>query len=196
MFRAFNDEREERTFRELKLAEFQGSTSTALHEAGQRRTSETHFQQAVQGGRAMRLSRRVKGVAWVALAALLLSASWIAFRILTHGIPALLRADVSSPAARIRYGPSSSQLLDVRVPAGQGPFPVVVLIHGGCWNMEFGSPAHMAPLAQALLERGVASINVEYRRVGEPGGGWPGTFRDIGAAIDAVRTIGPRYNTR
>ena len=141
----------------------------------------------------MRLSWRVKIVGRVALALLVLTAGWIAFRVLTHGIPALLRAHVSPPAARLHYGQASSQMLDVRVPAGRGPFPVVVLIHGGCWNTEYGSPAHMAPLAEALLLRGVATVNIAYRRVGEPGGGWPGTFRDVGAAVDAVRTFGPRF---
>lgn len=141
----------------------------------------------------MQLSRRVKIAGRVALAALFLMAGWIAYRFLTHGPPALLRADVSPPAARLRYGSSPAQTLEIRTPSGRGPFPVVVLIHGGCWTTKYGSPAHMAPLADALLSHGVASVNIGYRRIGEAGGGWPGTFRDVGAAVDAVRVIASRY---
>lgn len=141
----------------------------------------------------MQLSRRVKIAGRVALTALFLAAGWIAYRILTHGPPALLWADVSPPAARLRYGSSPAQTLEVRIPSGRGPFPVVVLIHGGCWTTRYGSPAYMAPLADALLGHGVASVNIGYRRIGEAGGGWPGTFRDVGAAVDAVRVIAPRY---
>jgi acetyl esterase/lipase len=141
----------------------------------------------------VRLSRRVKVAGGVVLAALVLAGSWIGYRILTHGPPALIYARVGPPAARLRYGPGTAQTIDLRVPTGAGPFPVVVLIHGGCWTTEYGSPAYMAPLADALLRHGVASANIGYRRVGEAGGGWPGTFRDVGAAVDAIRMVGPRY---
>lgn len=141
----------------------------------------------------MRLPRGVKIAGRVALAALLLSAAWIGFRIVTRGPPALLWARVSRPAAVLRYGSAPAQVLEVRVPPGRGPFPVAVLIHGGCFSTRYGSPAYMAPLADALLARGVASVNIGYRRVGERGGGWPGTFRDVGAAMDSVRALAPRF---
>lgn len=95
--------------------------------------------------------------------------------------------------ARLRYGPAPSQSVDLRVPPGPGPHPVVVLVHSGCWSTRYGSPAYMAPLADALLQRGIATVNIGYRRLGEAGGGWPGTFDDVGAAVDAVRTMGPRF---
>ncbi|MCH5814813.1 hypothetical protein MMB00_24565, partial [Salmonella enterica] len=71
---------------------------------------------------------------------------------------------------------------------------VAVLVHGGCWNTTYGSARDMAPLADALRERGVATVNVSYRRVGELGGGWPGTMTDVGKAIDGIRTLAPRYH--
>lgn len=141
----------------------------------------------------MRVSRQAKLVGWTALMVLILFAGYIAFRFFTHGPPALERAQVTPPQARVRYGSNARQTFDVRVPAGRGPFPVVVLVHGGCWNTEYGGPNYMAPLADALRERGIATVNLAYRRMGEAGGGWPGTFRDVGAGVDAVRTIAPRF---
>lgn len=94
--------------------------------------------------------------------------------------------------ARWRYGAAASQFADLRLPAGRGPHPVVVGLHGGWWRAahDLGTHAH---LAAALCAAGVATWNVEYRRVGEPGGGWPGTAQDVGAAIDFLREVAPRH---
>jgi acetyl esterase/lipase len=62
---------------------------------------------------------------------------------------------------------------------------VVVLIHGGCWLADYDI-AHIRPLASALAKNGFAVWALEYRRVGESGGGWPGTFGDIATGIDAL----------
>lgn len=141
----------------------------------------------------MRLSRRIKVVGGTMLAMLALAASWVGYRFLTHGPPAILRSTVSEPTARLHYGPNPAQTLDIRVPSGSGPFPVVVLIHGGCFLSKFGGPEYMAPIADALLRHGIASVNIGYRRIDEAGGGWPGTFRDVGTAVDTVGKIGARY---
>jgi acetyl esterase/lipase len=90
--------------------------------------------------------------------------------------------------ARVTYGSAPEQFGELRLPSGTGPHPVVVLIHGGCWRAEYDI-AHIAPLATALADEGWAVWAIEYRRVGSPGGGWPGTFRDVGAAIDHLRTL-------
>lgn len=94
---------------------------------------------------------------------------------------------------RITYGTEPSQFAELRVPAGSGPHPVVVLIHGGCWKRDFGSLRDLGPMADSLAASGVATWNVEYRRVGEPGGGWPGTFSDIAASLDHLGTLAPAY---
>jgi len=91
------------------------------------------------------------------------------------------------------YGPAARQIGELRVPAGKGPFPVAVVIHGGCWTNGFETLRGTAPIASALAARGIATWNVEYRQVGDPGGGWPGSFQDWGAATDHLRTLAARY---
>lgn len=91
--------------------------------------------------------------------------------------------------ARMTYGSAPEQFAELRLPKGAGPHPVVVLIHGGCWRAEYDI-THIAPLATALADDGWAVWAIEYRRVGSPGGGWPGTFQDVGAAIDHLRVVG------
>lgn len=97
-----------------------------------------------------------------------------------------------APDQVIRYGEAPEQFGHLRLPRGTGPFPVVVFIHGGCWLSQFGIE-HAAPLEQALADSGYAVWSLEYRRVGNPGGGWPGTFRDVAAGADYLRTVAERY---
>jgi acetyl esterase/lipase len=93
------------------------------------------------------------------------------------------------PDTRIPYGKDDLQFGELRLPKGKGPFPVAVVIHGGCWVAKFASTQNTAALADALRDAGIATWNVEYRRADNAGGGWPGTFADIAAATDLVRTI-------
>ncbi|CAA9474112.1 MAG: hypothetical protein AVDCRST_MAG38-1535 [uncultured Solirubrobacteraceae bacterium] len=91
--------------------------------------------------------------------------------------------------ARHRYGPDPSQVADLHVPPGPGPFPVAVLIHGGFWQTRYGKLV-MRPLAGDLIAHGWAVWNLEYRRLGRGGtGGWPATFEDVAAGIDALAAI-------
>ena len=96
-----------------------------------------------------------------------------------------------SPGERIKYGDLPQQFGELRLPQGEGPFPVVVLIHGGCWLSSFDY-VYITRLAGWLTERGVATWTIEYRRLGDDGGGWPGTFRDVAAATDALREVAKR----
>jgi len=88
---------------------------------------------------------------------------------------------------RIAYDTGPSQWFDVYWPTGPGPFPVVVLVHGGCWS-TVASAESVSPNAAELADSGVAVCNLEYRRVGEPGGGFPGTYLDLAKAIDSLRS--------
>lgn len=89
---------------------------------------------------------------------------------------------------RIAYGTDPNQYGELRLPEGPGPFPTAVMIHGGCWLAQYGTST-IEPLSDALTETGFATWTIEYRRVGQQGGGWPGTFLDVGAAIDHLASI-------
>jgi acetyl esterase/lipase len=91
----------------------------------------------------------------------------------------------------IRYGPHRSNLGDLWLPDGAvEPVPVVVLIHGGFWRAPY-TKRLMNGLAKDVVARGWAAWNIEYRRVGFPGGGggWPTTLLDVAAAIDHLAVI-------
>jgi acetyl esterase/lipase len=94
---------------------------------------------------------------------------------------------------RVAYGPGSSQFCELFVPkttspGRAGPYPVVVLVHGGFWRAHYDRTLQWH-VAGDLCERGFAVWNVEYRRVGD-GGGWPATFEDVAAAVDALDGTG------
>ncbi len=92
-----------------------------------------------------------------------------------------------SRRARHRLGAHPSQVADLRVPRGGGPFPVAVVLHGGFWQVRYGRLV-TAPIAADLARRGIASWNLEYRRLGG-GGGWPWTFDDVATGIDALADL-------
>lgn len=97
---------------------------------------------------------------------------------------ARLIVDFLKRGRTVSYGADRSQRADLHLPSGPGPYPVMVLIHGGSWNARYGRIV-MRGLAGDLVRRGFAVWNIEYRRVGN-GGGWPATFADVAAAIDLL----------
>ena len=98
------------------------------------------------------------------------------------------------PAAVVQYGPASSQALDVFLPRGDGPHPVAILIHGGCWrDLPAAGREQLRPIAAELTKQGIAVWSIGYRRADEDGGGYPGTFQDVATAIDELRSQATRY---
>ena len=95
--------------------------------------------------------------------------------------------------ARVAYGTDPHQFGDVRLPKTKGPFPIVMNIHGGYWRAKYDL-AHAGHLCAALTARGLATWNIEYRRVGDSGGGWPGTFEDIRNACRFLPQLAKRYD--
>jgi acetyl esterase/lipase len=114
----------------------------------------------------------------------------------TRGPMELATAPVPDGARRIAYGSDALQFGELRVPAKPGPHPLAIVIHGGCWLAKLGNLDaravaidNMRPVAAALADAGIATWNIEYRRLGNSGGGWPGTFQDVANAADFVRTL-------
>ena len=95
--------------------------------------------------------------------------------------------------ARLSYGTDPNQFGDLRLPKTKGPSPIVMNIHGGYWRAKYDL-AHAGHLCAALTAKGVATWNIEYRRVGNPGGGWPGTFEDVRNAYRYLPQIAKRYD--
>jgi acetyl esterase/lipase len=94
---------------------------------------------------------------------------------------------------RIEYGPDPLHFGELRLPSGAGPHPVAVIIHGGCWRAEYDL-RHITHLSAALTRAGVATWTLEFRRIGNPGGGWTGTFEDVVHGVEQLRTLAPDFN--
>ena len=100
---------------------------------------------------------------------------------------------------RIAYGKGEFHFGDLRLPDKskiqnrQSKIPVVVVVHGGFWRARYDLE-HIGHVCAALTSLGFATWNIEYRRIGNEGGGWPGTFLDVAAAADHLRELAPPYN--
>src|SRR5437763_1177271 len=100
-----------------------------------------------------------------------------------------------SPQSRtihLPYGSEALQFGELHLPGGAGPYPIVILIHGGFWRAHYGYTL-MTGLAEDLAKPGIAAWNIEYRRIGDPGGGWPATLLDVASAADYVYALAPTY---
>jgi acetyl esterase/lipase len=95
--------------------------------------------------------------------------------------------------ARLSYGSDPNQFLDLRLPKSKGPHPTVINLHGGFWRAKY-SLDHAGHLCAALTAKGLATANVEYRRVGNESGGWPNTFADVRGAYQFLRQDAKQYD--
>jgi acetyl esterase/lipase len=102
--------------------------------------------------------------------------------------------DLGAPKAdaRVSYGSDANQFVDLRMPKAKGAHPLAMCMHGGYWRAKYDLE-YFGHLCAALTAKGVATANVEYRRVGNAGGGWPGTFADIRAAYQFLMQNAERY---
>jgi pimeloyl-ACP methyl ester carboxylesterase len=98
----------------------------------------------------------------------------------------------SAPDAVLRYADHPRGFAELRLPRGQGPFPLAVIFHGGCFKTGIADQAYMSSLATRWQDKGVASLNVDYREVGD-GGGWPGSFTDWRAAAKLIDAVARSY---
>jgi acetyl esterase/lipase len=95
-------------------------------------------------------------------------------------------------ARRIAYAEDANQFGELRLPAGAGPWPLALCLHGGYWRARYDL-LHLGHLCAALTAAGIATWNVEYRRVGHAGGGWPETFLDVARGADYARSLAREY---
>ena len=102
--------------------------------------------------------------------------------------------DPPAPAADVRlaYGPEPKQFGDLRLPARERLAPLAVVVHGGAWRALYNL-IHTSHLCVALAEAGIATWNVEYRSLGDPGGAWPGAGDDVAAGVAFVKELARRY---
>ena len=96
------------------------------------------------------------------------------------------------PGTKEPYGSAPSQHLWIRRPPGSTRLPTLVMIHGGYWRAAYDA-GHVGHLCADLARRGWATVALEYRRIGEPGGAWPGTLTDVALALDALPGLADRY---
>jgi acetyl esterase/lipase len=94
--------------------------------------------------------------------------------------------------ARVAYGADENQFIDLRLPGEKPPHALALFIHGGFWRSRYNL-AYAGHWCAALTAQGFATANVEYRRVGNPGGGWPGSFADVRGAYQFLMQNSRRY---
>jgi acetyl esterase/lipase len=87
---------------------------------------------------------------------------------------------------RLPYGEDPNQFLDFRWAKSPARRPLLIMIHGGFWRSRFDL-SHSANLCEGLTRAGYHTANIEYRRLGQAGGGWPGTLNDVLAAVRFAR---------
>ncbi|EAQ96382.1 alpha/beta hydrolase family protein [Congregibacter litoralis] len=130
------------------------------------------------------------------VSAILLMGVFLAWRAMASDTPmpvtfsSVLELKARKADRELRYGSAPSQTAALWMPPlrAKGPVPVVVLVHGGCWLRDY-SAEHIYPLAARLASDGYAVWVPEYRRVGEPGGGWPGSAVDLTLSLDALADL-------
>ena len=108
--------------------------------------------------------------------------------------PDLLGRPRPAPDQVIRYGDQPAQVVDLYLPADNGPHPVVIMIHGGCWSQPWDRTL-MNWISADLRRRGIAVWNIDYRTLGEgEGSAYPALFADVAAAADALRAHAARHH--
>ena len=105
--------------------------------------------------------------------------------------PEFLARPRPAPDRTVRYGEHERQVVDVYLPRGEGPHPVVVMIHGGCWSAPWDRNL-MNHASDDLRKRGIAVWNIDYRVI-ENGNGYPHIFDDTWAAIHALSIQGREF---
>jgi acetyl esterase/lipase len=110
--------------------------------------------------------------------------------------PDLTGRPLPQPTDTLHFGDRPWNVVDIWIPDGAGPHPVVLMVHGGCWQKAIADRTLMNYAAEDLRKRGLAVWNIEYRGVDEDGGGYPGTFEDVARGADLLAVEGPKRGLR
>jgi dipeptidyl aminopeptidase/acylaminoacyl peptidase len=105
----------------------------------------------------------------------------------------ILQLPLPPPGEYIPYGKDPLQFGELRLPDSSDPHGVVIVIHGGFWRAAYNLD-HIRHLCVALNKAGMATWCLEYRRLGNEGGGWPGTFEDVDYGARQIEMIAGRYH--
>ena len=95
--------------------------------------------------------------------------------------------------AKLSYGSEPRQFGELRVPHTGGGHPVAIVLHGGFWRNQFNL-SYMGHLCESLRVAGIATWNLEFRSIGDPGGGWPGTCQDVALGARHLRVIAEAHH--
>ncbi len=98
------------------------------------------------------------------------------------------------PTKTVRTGDGKTDIVDVWLPDEPGPHPIVLMVHGGCWQKSIADRSLMNYAAEAMRQEGLAVWNIEYRGVDEDGGGYPGTFQDVAHGADSMRDYAEHFD--
>ena len=104
---------------------------------------------------------------------------------------AITEKTTNSTPIKITYGEDPNQFGELRIPEGDSLYPVIVILHGGCWQSIYDKSL-MDAMAEDLTNRGYATWNLEYRRIGN-GGGWPNTFLDVATGFKKLTDLANTY---
>ena len=104
---------------------------------------------------------------------------------LRETLRSILKRESSPFDTRVHYGSDRSQIAELRFPNRKGRFPLLFVVHGGFWQSAYDL-SHIGHLCAAITSKGIITCNIEYRRIGNLGGGWPGTFQDISLATHRI----------
>jgi len=137
-----------------------------------------------------------RGLAWLVVGVTLLIGACTQVPMRTDD-PVVAWSDITAqplppPGRRIAYGSDPEQFGELRLPSGDGPHPVVVVLHGGCWQSAYDLE-HISHVSAALARSGLAVWTVEYRRLGHAGGGWTGTFDDVARGTNHLRALAEEH---
>jgi acetyl esterase/lipase len=95
------------------------------------------------------------------------------------------------------YGPAPQQFGELWIPSTSPTaphrWPLLVFVHGGWWSAAYDL-SYGNFLCVAMKALGVAVWSLEYRRVGDPGGGWPGTMQDIAGGMDHLVKLADQFH--